>query len=1028
MKRIFGFLLAVSAFFVLISCGQRVDWTDSNGYNDATYLESTYKEDSQKLEINVDNSSGYLNNITKDYIIVKARNYDSSNESKELTSSLLQKDAIHDYELLVEDKNVKITLPSYEKDTYVVVFNKSITKDNNFAYAYTSLVEESYSDQPYVKVVEDQYLCGEQNPTFTIEYKNITIIDDTKIDFSLAFADLSVMTYRVDEEYIHIITDGSIGTGELGIITLKSGFFSGITTDIDLYFDVDIVAYTVDGSSLKLEDNVLSFDTLFSNKTFDNIGVENVTIGSYDIARVEVIGEHRDGLRIYMPYSGTIDDAIMDLADEKLVVDENKTDTLSGNEIEFDINYPSFDLYADLSGKELIIHFRYHDAIFSDITAEDIQITIDDVSTTFKELVEVANGFDYYLETADELDEIYGQFKILEKHPIFKTLWGKDILPPESDFICENNNDIVLVSLQKGEYDEEFSEKIISASPTVDTVAHVLQFVGYAAQLGASIYAGDAYKIIGSVMNLTQLFGLTGKSTEPKIQDVLDKLETIEHKLKAIDRKIDALKQQMLDSTTAIQLGVDKILFNQYRSTWDSFYENYIQKIEDILRDYTTDYRTYFVNFVRNTDDVEIELKYFKVDDDKVVFSLENPDDLNHSLEGLPYASSKNVTIKKSYFETAAQLTRTRQGYSDDFDSVFRICLMNNLLSDYPDLSEEEIKSLFDDVYAHISGLAQFSAINKDKAKEMRNLFVNFAMQLSGKATGTSKMVYYYKMLESLYNFQSEAKAEMKQFRVNMKLLLDKYAGYATIMAQFCSGIDKTEITRTYNDAYEYIKNNDNMREVGQNQDYCYTINSKVAANVVRCSFDKGYDNAGKNKCSFWYNYKTYNQETGKEINVVNNTKLLSDSNLSIIHARTVNMLEYNGKPGKVSLFSYFEALGIITPNMKSKYKGTEVITSYGGINDPSSSNFNVICTSHGVGGYFGYGKTYSYKGSRERGCWSAKEASGTIYNLSTNSSADNHINRMARYDESHWYWTTDEHFAFEEYITGRIAYVLIRV
>ena len=89
MKRIFGFLLAVSAFFVLISCGQRVDWTDSNGYNDATYLESTYKEDSQKLEINVDNSSGYLNNITKDYIIVKARNYDSSNESKELTSSLL---------------------------------------------------------------------------------------------------------------------------------------------------------------------------------------------------------------------------------------------------------------------------------------------------------------------------------------------------------------------------------------------------------------------------------------------------------------------------------------------------------------------------------------------------------------------------------------------------------------------------------------------------------------------------------------------------------------------------------------------------------------------------------------------------------------------------------------------------------------------------------------------------------------------------------------------------------------------------
>jgi hypothetical protein len=112
---------------------------------------------------------------------------------------------------------------------------------------------------------------------------------------------------------------------------------------------------------------------------------------------------------------------------------------------------------------------------------------------------------------------------------------------------------------------------------------------------------------------------------------------------------------------------------------------------------------------------------------------------------------------------------------------------------------------------------------------------------------------------------------------------------------------------------------------------------------------------------------------------------------------------------------------------MKSKYKGKEVITSYGGINDPSTSSFKVICTSIGVGEYFTYGKTYSYKGYKESGSWSAKEASGTIYDLSQNKSSDNHINRMARYDESHWYWVTDEHWAFEEYLTGKIAYALIR-
>ena len=71
----------------------------------------------------------------KDKIIVKARGNNSSSDTKELTGAELQKDAIKDYELLVEDNNIKITLPSYEKSIYVVVFNKSITKDNNFFYS-----------------------------------------------------------------------------------------------------------------------------------------------------------------------------------------------------------------------------------------------------------------------------------------------------------------------------------------------------------------------------------------------------------------------------------------------------------------------------------------------------------------------------------------------------------------------------------------------------------------------------------------------------------------------------------------------------------------------------------------------------------------------------------------------------------------------------------------------------------------------------------------------------------------------------
>ena len=374
MKRIFGFLFVLCALFVLISCGNGVDWNDSNGFNNAKYLESTHKEDSEKLVINVDNKDSYLSNITKDKIIVKARNSVSSSDTKELTGAELQKDAIKDYELLVENNNVKITLPSHDKDIYVVVFNKTITKDNNFAYAYTSLVEENYSHQPYVNVEDNQYICGDENPVFSIEYKYITIKDKTKIEFSNAFKDLTLMSCQVDSEFIKIVTDGTIANGDFGFVTLKGGFFEGIDTDIDLYFDICSVAYHIDCSTLKLENNELSFVALFSNKSFDNIGIDNVNFDPFNISKVEIVGEKKNGLKIYIPYEGTFDEVLAQLAYGKIVVDEDLTDNLSGMDISFDINFPTFDLYSELKGKNLIIHFRYHDAIKKDIKMDNIQI------------------------------------------------------------------------------------------------------------------------------------------------------------------------------------------------------------------------------------------------------------------------------------------------------------------------------------------------------------------------------------------------------------------------------------------------------------------------------------------------------------------------------------------------------------------------------------------------------------------------------------------------------------------------------
>ena len=1032
MKRLISLLLLLLGILVFSSCSS-IDWTDNNQYNDATLMTSTYTESNNKLTITIANDNGYLTSVSKDRIIFKARgNSESSSEVKELTQEELKKDAISDYELEVSKNNdsITISLANYENTIYMVVFNKSLTKDKKYAYAYVSLLKEEYGDQPYILGKEDLYINGDENPIFVIEYYNIEIDDKTKISFDGAFSDLSLMQIDISENLITVLTDGIIGEEKLGVITLDVGFFKGIDFALDIYFGVKLVAYHLDNTSLKLENGLFSFNVLFSNKEFAEITSHNVSIGEWPISSVEVVGEDKDTIKISIPFTeGDLTDAIKALNGEIIVIDEDPSNP-EQSRVFFDVNYPIYEVYPELNGKILTLHFRYHDAKVGDITKDIVDILSEDIifegenkNAKYVGFEVLPNGFNLLVETDTKLDYISGVLRIND-HSLFKTVWGDSYIKPMLGFDVDQE-EVINLTADSGTYDESFSEKVITAKPTVDDVAHVLQFAGYAAQLGFAIAKKDPYQAIGSVMNLMQLFGLTGHSTEPTIQDVLDKLNDISDQIKTIDRKIDALKQQMLDGQVATQLGLDKILFNQYRSTWDDFYENYIEKIEDILSNYTIDMRTYYVDFVKSTDNITLELKYFK-HGENVLLCMENPKDLGYSIEGYPYVSSKTVTLNKDHFAAAAQLARSAQGYSEQFDGVFRGCLKEALKEAYPDLSDQDFELLFDDVYGHIAGLAQFKAVNEDVAKNMRNLFINFAKQLSGAATGTSKLVYYYKMLESYYNFQREAKTEMLQVRVNMKKLLDKYAGFATVFAQFCPGIDKSEITSAYDAAYNYIKNNDNMKDTSGAFDYCYTIGSNIACKTVRCSFDKGFNNAGSNKCTFYYNYRVYEQATSKTIDIVNNSKLLSATNLSAINARALNALKESGQSTSgFNLYSYLKNIGLVTSS-DSTY-GPGAITSYNGINDLSSSSFKVICTSIGVGDYFTYGDTYTYRGYKESNCWSGREASGSIYNLETGGTYADHIDRMARYDESHWYWSTDEHWGFEEFIIGRICIAIYR-
>ncbi len=83
-----------------------------------------------------------------------------------------------------------------------------------------------------------------------------------------------------------------------------------------------------------------------------------------------------------------------------------------------------------------------------------------------------------------------------------------------------------------------------------------------------------------------------------------------------------------------------------------------------------------------------------------------------------------------------------------------------------------------------------------------------------------------------------------------------------------------------------------------------------------------------------------------------------------------------------------------------------------------------------GSGDYFALGREYSYGEIHGGKRWSGRGATGAIYNLDSRSVTDNAIERYARYDQTHWYWSTDEHWSCESKFgneVGRVALMFLK-
>ena len=1061
---LFGFSLSLGP----IACGEQVaDWSDIDAFSNAKNLTSSYAIEDNKLTITVNNEGSYLKNVSKANIVFRDASKEINTDKKQLSGNDLVNSGIKEYKLEVLDKFVRLTLEDYKQTLYYVVFNKAITGDKNYAYATANLVQNIDVAHKNAYVIEKgKYTDGQTDPSFTIGFDGLSVKDPTKISFSHAFEGLSYQESAVGKNEITISSKGTISKDEIGIISLGEGFFEDTDYKSELYLGISPIGYAIDNTSFHQNDNEIGFDVLLTGSSFKNgISKEDVVVPGHSVTSLE-LNEKKDSLYVSFASDQSLDETLDGLKGKFLVIPKTAiAHPLEEDiKIEFDINSPTTSIDATLQGKQLKLGVRYYDIIEADIHSGLIDIDSPELifdgegaNASVSSIEDHPNGFDVYIATDEAIPNINGTLNIIESAK-FKTLWGSTYHFDPLSFSAgqlQDGEPVYKALYAKRGYDENFEQKVIDSSPTIEAVSKVLQFAGYAAQLGASIYSGNAVAGIGSVLSILSLFGINGDSGQPTMQDVMNKLNAISDQLKSIDTKIDSLKQQMSDSQAALQLGIDKILFNQYRANWDGFRENYVQKMEDYLRNFQTDLHSYYIEFVRNAADVTLKLQYV-THSEKPALCIENPKDPGYSLEGEKITSNKEVKITKSFFGEASESIRKTQGYNSQFDMIFQKCIGANLKNDNPSITDEELKELTSEVYAHITGQALLNVAKENIAKDVTNLFINFCHQLIGKGLVSSRIFDYFKMLECYYNFESEAKNEFLAFRSNIKVTLDRFAGFATMVSNFCPGIERKGIADAYMETAKYIKDHDNIRVTDQCVpefaddmnwlvDYSYVANSKIASLILKAGFSIGFNNANSNSCSLYANLKFSNYINAAieqdASSYINNSRLLSSSTLQTMLKREINRRNTEGiSTNGLNLFNYLDSKGFINDQYSSiryvsKSQGhgetlpdqPKAITSYDGIQDLSTTSFLTYCLAKGNGDYFSTGSNYNY-GDRSSGNWGGHEIRGTVYDMEKNEIYSSAMNRVCWYNEAHWYWIHDEHWAFEEYFDAFYGMAFIRV
>lgn len=453
-------------------------------------------------------------------------------------------------------------------------------------------------------------------------------------------------------------------------------------------------------------------------------------------------------------------------------------------------------------------------------------------------------------------------------------------------------------------------------------------------------------------------------------------------------------------------------------------------------------------------------IKNFRLDlKNAIVKAIQAPDHEFDSALGLTISNDSKNSFK-NYYDYCHKATTNKSNVTVSADDN----LINSFASDI-------VKTLLD------QGIKDY--FSQDKQSE--------AVKIAEQACACFKVIdgeigvgaekqyeHFYKMMYGKYSFQNEAIPSIRKFRMWLKQTMFSYASIAKTGLDVYNNSDTMALTDNLKEYYQRaIKDfcdNDGLKDVKKNvydknpkvfsADYCYVTNSFVTMGILKNRTTDYHTSAKKPKNSnVGISSQNWVYEKKNSIGVY---RKLNDSQgeaaclpyvSSLKMKHIVDRARYNGnlkdeKGLPITVEQYFLKYGVLANMVRDEHNEhdpnhTYLINEYSGAYTVGSGrakdynrNVTVYCHTKLEKGmhYFEINGGYNINKDphdKESKYGSIYKTHAKVWDINNNSAwqtpdRDN-LGHVYWHFQSHWYWSTDEIWGFQEFTAPTYYYTFLK-